>query len=112
MNREEIEKRIKVCEERIMGYLEVGNSSIVKKYENEKYKWEKLLNDLDLLNERKINELLDYKKAYYEQQEVINTVRNNLEKDIAMIKTITMSKEEIIFRLEITDKMLKGGVNE
>ena len=29
-----------------------------------------------------------------------------------MIKTITMSKEEIIFRLEITDKMLKDGINE
>lgn len=41
------------------------------------------------------------------QQEVIDRVRNNLEKDISMIKKITMCKEEIITRLEATDKMLK-----
>lgn len=41
------------------------------------------------------------------QKEVIDRVRNNLEKDISMIKTVTMCKEEIITRLEVTDKMLK-----
>ena len=53
------------------------------------------------------SENLILEKQVKEQQEVIDRVRNNLEKDISMIKTITMCKEEIITRLEITDKMLK-----
>lgn len=47
------------------------------------------------------------KKQVKKQKEVIDRVRNNLEKDISMIKTVTMCKEEIITRLEATDKMLK-----
>ena len=47
MNREEIENRIEICERRVNTYNEVGNTKNVHKYENEKYKWEKLLSDLD-----------------------------------------------------------------
>ena len=64
MNKEEIENRIIICEERAKGYREVGKNFIADKYENEKYKWEKLLSDLELLNERKIEELLDYKRGF------------------------------------------------
>ena len=52
MNREEIENRIEICEERAKGYREVGKNFIADKYDNEKYKWEKLLSDLDLLMEK------------------------------------------------------------
>lgn len=41
------------------------------------------------------------------QKEVIDKVRNNLEKDISVIKNIKMSNKEIICRLEETNKMLK-----
>lgn len=72
MNIEEIENRIIVCEKRAMEYREVNKTSVANKYDSEKYKWEKLLSNLELLNERKINELLDYKKGYYHQKQVID----------------------------------------
>ncbi len=80
MNREEIENRIYICEKRANSYREVGNTKVAEKYDTEKYKWDKLLNDLDLLNERKINELLDYKKGYYNQKEAIKKAINKLGK--------------------------------
>lgn len=88
MNREEIEARIEICERRANAYNEVGNIKIVDKYENEKYKWEKLLSDLDLLNKKNINELLEYKRAYYKQKEVIDKIFSRITlwkmEDIAM----------------------------
>lgn len=81
MNREDIENRIVICEERAKGYREVGKNFVADKYDNEKYKWEKLLSDLDLLNERKIFELLDYKKAYYKQKEIIDNFITILDKN-------------------------------
>lgn len=107
MDKKEIEKRIEICEERAKGYREVGKNFIADKYDNEKSKWEKLLSDLDLLNERKIKDLLDYKKGYYRQKEVIDKVRNNLEKDISVIKNVKMSNKEIVSRLEQTNRILK-----
>lgn len=65
MDKDEIEKRIIICDERARGYLEVGKSELADKYYTEKHKWEKLLSDLDLLNDRKINELLEYKRGYF-----------------------------------------------
>lgn len=70
MNKEEIENRIIVCEMKANAYREVGNTKTADRYDNERYKWEKILSDLELLDERKIKELLDYKKGYfYLQQE-------------------------------------------
>ena len=40
-------------------------------------------------------------------KEVIDKVRNNLEKDISVIKNVKMSNKEIICRLEETNKILK-----
>lgn len=74
MNREEIENRIEICKRRTNAYNEVGNIKIVDKYEHEKYEREKLLSDLVLLNKKKINELLEYKKGYYKQKEVIDKI--------------------------------------
>lgn len=83
MNREEIEKRIIICDERARGYLEVGKCGLADKYYTEKNKWEKLLGDLDLLNDRKIYELLEYKRSYFtlvkkceKKQEVIDKLAN------------------------------------
>ena len=46
-------------------------------------------------------------KENNKQKEVIDKVRNNLEKDISVIKNIKMSNKEIICRLEETNKLLK-----
>lgn len=69
MNKEEIENRIEICEERANAYREVGNVKISNKYENEKYKWEKLLNQLNPKMEQELNE---YRRGYYKQKEVID----------------------------------------
>lgn len=81
MNRDEIEKRIIICEDRAKGYREVGKNFIADRYDNEKYKWEKLLSDLDLLNERKIKDLLDYKKAYHNQKEKLDYFMTIIDKN-------------------------------
>lgn len=62
-----------------MEYREVNKTAVANKYDNEKYKWEKLLSNLELLNE-KINELLDYKKGYYHKKQVIDKAISKLEK--------------------------------
>lgn len=85
MDKKEIEKRIEICEERAKGYREVRKNFIADKYDNEKSKWEKLLSDLDLLNERKIKDLLDYKKGYYRQKEVIDKVIDYLNNNISYV---------------------------
>lgn len=69
MNKEEIENRIIVCEMRANGYREVGNTKTADRYDNERYKWEKLLSDLELLDKRKVKELLDYRKCYFDLQQ-------------------------------------------
>lgn len=86
MDKEEIEKRIIVCDERARGYLEVGKCGLADKYYTEKHKWEKLLGDLDLLNDRKIYELLEYKRSYFtlvkkceKKQEVIKKAIDKLQ---------------------------------
>lgn len=40
------------------------------------------------------------------QKEVIDKVRNNLEKDISVIKNVKMSNKEIVCRLKETNKIL------
>lgn len=52
MNIEEIENRIKICKKKAMEYREVNKTAVANKYDNEKYKWEKLLSNLELLNEK------------------------------------------------------------
>lgn len=94
MNREEIENRIEICERRVNAYNEVGNTKNVHKYENEKYKWEKLLSDLDLLNEKKINELLEYKKGYYKQKEIIDKIFSRI--TLWKMEDITMETAKVL----------------
>ena len=112
MNREEIENRIEVCEVKANGYREVGNTKLADKYDNEKYKWEKLLSDLNLLNERKIAELLDYKKGYFNLEQENKKLHNKIEKAIEYL----VNPVEKIWEGHSIDKVviiLKGSdVNE
>lgn len=96
MTKEEIENRIEVCQKKAMGYREAGKVGIADRYENEKNKWEKILSDLDLLNERKINELLDYKKGYYKQKEMID-------KAIEYIENNTYFKDNLVKKMIFKD---------
>lgn len=72
MDKEEIENRIHICEERENGYREIGNTRIADKYSNEKYKWEQLLSRLD---SKRDEELRDYKIGYSSLKQAINEIR-------------------------------------
>lgn len=64
----------------------------------------------ELLNENQVDLLTKYmflEQQCKKQKEVIDKVRNNLEKDISVIKNVKMSNKEIICRLEETNKILK-----
>ena len=56
---------------------------------------------------RYVDYINDLEQQCKKQKEVIDKVRNNLEKDISVIKNVKMSNKEIICRLEETNKMLK-----
>ena len=64
----------------------------------------------ELLNENQADLITKYmflEQQCKKQKEDIDKVRNNLEKDISVIKNIKMSNKEIICRLEETNKLLK-----
>lgn len=107
MNKEEIEKRIDFCEKKARDYREIGKNFIANKYDEEKYKWEKLLSDLDLLEKRKINELLEYKKGYYKQKETIDKAINWTIK----YQTEWCQEDEVIRDLKQLLDILKGEQN-
>lgn len=67
MNKEEIYKRIMVCEKKERDFLEVGNTRTANRYHNEIQKWEELLNQLNPKMEKELNE---YRRGYYKQQEI------------------------------------------
>ena len=57
---------------------------------------------------KEINKITDLKQQCKKQKETIDKVRNNLEKDISVIKNVKMSNKEIICRLEETNKIFKA----
>ena len=79
MNKEEIYKRIMVCEKKEREFLEVGNTRTANRYHNEIQKWEELLNQL---NPKMEKELHEYRRGYYKQKEVIDKI-NLIVKGIA-----------------------------
>ncbi len=87
MNKEEIYKRIMVCEKKERDFLEVGNTRTANRYRNEIQKWEELLNQLNPKMEKELNE---YRRGYYKQQEVIDKLEleNKVLKEqmVAMVK--------------------------
>lgn len=72
MNKEEIYKRIMVCEKKERDFLEVGNTRTANRYHNEIQKWEELLNQLNPKMEKELNE---YRRGYYKQQEIIDKIK-------------------------------------
>lgn len=92
MTREEIESRIMICELRANEYREVGNTKTASRYDNEKHKWEKLLSDLDLLNERKTKEILEYKRGYFDLQEQSQKYKEVIDKAIAHLDLFISSE--------------------
>lgn len=81
MTREEIYKRIMVCEKKERDFLEVGNTRTANRYHNEIQKWEELLNQLNPKMEKELNE---YRRGYYKKQEVIDKIEKYIEKQTRM----------------------------
>lgn len=92
MTREEIENRIMICELRANEYREVGNTKTASRYDNEKHNWEKLLSDLDLLNERNTKEFLEYKRGYFDLQEQNKKYKEIIDKAIAHLDLFISSE--------------------
>lgn len=111
MTREEIENRIMICELRANEYREVGNTKTASRYDNEKHKWEKLLSDLDLLNERNTKELLEYKRGYFDLQEQNQKYKEIIDKAIAhldlFISSENLSEYDTLKILMHAKKILK-----
>lgn len=79
MDKEEIYKRIMICEKKERDFLEVGNNRTANRYHNEIQKWEELLNQLNPKMEKELNE---YRRGYYKQKEVIDKVNEVINKMI------------------------------
>lgn len=73
MDKEEIYKRIMVCEKKERDFLEVGNTRTANRYHNEIQKWEELLNQLNPKMEKELNE---YRIGYYKQKKVIDKIES------------------------------------
>lgn len=82
MNKEEIYKRIMVCEKKERDFLEVGNTRTANRYHNEIQKWEKLLDDLDCDRE----DYRQYKKGYISLQQRIDKAIEYIDKQIPIVK--------------------------
>ena len=84
MTREEIYKRIMVCEKKERDFLEVGNTRTANHYHNEIQKWKELLNQLNPKMEQELNE---YRRGYYKQKEVIDKAIELIEKETKSMPT-------------------------
>lgn len=63
MTEDEIRKRIEILESRKSGYLELGNTRQVNKIQNEIYKWENLLERINVNSEKTIERLEHFIKS-------------------------------------------------
>ena len=75
MNKDQIYKRIMVCETQERDFLEVGNTRTANRYHNEIQKWEEILNQLNPKMEKELNE---YRRGYYKQKEVIDDCKEDI----------------------------------
>lgn len=92
MNKEEIYKRIMVCEKKERDFLEVGNTRTANRYHNEIQKWEELLNQLNPKMEKELNE---YRRGYYKQKEVIDKAIHYIEYDMPYLQETDKEYEDI-----------------
>ena len=74
MNEEEIRSKILICEIRERDYREVGNTKTAERYNQEKYKWEELLNKIDPKNYEKLK---FYKQGYIRLDEENEQLKKN-----------------------------------
>ena len=109
MNEEEIRSRILICEIRERDYREVGNAKTAERYNQEKYKWEELLNKIDPKN---YEDLQKYKYGYIrlekenqqlkeQQKEFTNYLKSMLNDNndifsVARVKNVLEKYKEII----------------
>lgn len=106
MNKEEIYKRIFMCEKKERDFLEVGNTRTANRYHDEIQKWEELLNQLNPKMEKELNE---YRRGYYKQKEVIDKALNDLSIILEIVREQPLGSDcWIIDRLEANKKILKG----
>lgn len=91
MNKEEIYKRIMVCEKKERDFLEVGNTRTANRYHNEIQKWEELLNQLNPKMEKELNE---YRRGYYKQKEIIDKIFSRI--TLWKIEDITMETAKVL----------------
>ena len=91
MNKEEIYKRIMVCEKKKRDFLEVGNTRTANRYHNEIQKWEEILNQLNPKMEKELNE---YRRGYYKQKEIINKVTEYIKNHQLVFKDVTLEEME------------------
>ena len=75
MNEEEIRSRILICEIKERDYREVGNTKTAKRYNQEKYKWEELLDKIDPKNYEKLK---FYKQGYIRLDEENQQLKEQL----------------------------------
>ena len=94
MNKEEIYKKIMVCEKKERDFLEVGNTRTANRYHNEIQKWEKLLNQLNPKMEKELNE---YRRGYYKQKEVIDKTIEYIRNHQLVFKDATLEEIEAWF---------------
>ena len=109
MNKEEIENRIIACEMKANAYREAGNTKTANRYDNERYRWEKLLSDLELLNEIKIKELLDYKRGYFDLQQKNKQLKEEI-KDYKYKLSFYCSEETYIKQIDELKEVIDRAI--
>lgn len=117
MNEEEIRSRILICEIRERDYREVGNTKTAERYNQEKYKWEELLNKIDPKNYEKLKfykqgyiRLDDENKQLKEQLKVIKKTTNELLTYLDKNKLVLNNPNILDFYINIKEilKIAKG----
>lgn len=115
MNEEEIRSRILICEIRERDYREVGNTKTAERYNQEKYKWEELLNKIDPKNYEKLK---FYKQDYIRLDNENKQLKEQLHQKVDIINEITnyckfqIEKEQDKFPdLLESEKWLKGRIS-
>ena len=116
MNEEEIRSRILICEIKERDYREVGNTKTAKRYNQEKYKWEELLDKIDPKNYEKLKfykqgyirldeENQQLKEQLKQKEDIINEAKELIHKHIREIEKLKLRiyPKEYYELLEILD---------
>lgn len=102
MNEEEIRSRILICEIKERDYREVGNTKTAERYNQEKYKWEELLDKIDPKNYEKLKL---YKQGYIRLDEENQQLKEQLEK--YQIQNFNLREDKIIKKMSFPNEEIK-----